>query len=293
MSYLTFMDKPQLSIVIVSWNSWAYLGKCLDSIFAAGSPGLEVILVDNDSKDQTKREIAEHYPQVRLISNPANLGYAKACNQGLKISSGDFILLLNPDTAVHPGALDNILQYMKNHPEVGAVGPQLVYPDGAIQASCRRFPNYSTLLWEVTLLSRLFPAHPLFGAWKMGDFNFQTGREVDQPMGAALMVKREVMDKIGVLDERFSMFFNDVDLCYRIKKAGFKTIFLPQARITHAEGASTGQRPRRMIWYSHWGFLQYLWKHHRSGLKILLIPLAGIVLLLGAPLRSLFPGRRH
>lgn len=279
------MDKPVISIVIVSWNCWEFLPASLDSIFRQIVPEKEVILIDNDSSDETAQKVSQHYPQVKLIVNPHNSGYARACNQGMREAQGEFILLLNPDTVLQPESLSMMGQFMKDNPEVGALGPQLLKPDGSIQPSCRRFPTYSTLIWEFTGLSRLFPSHPLFGSWRMGDFGFQEIREVDQPMASALLIRKKVTETVGLMDERFKMFFNDVDYCLRIRQAGFKIVFYPQVRIVHHLGGATRKRRVVRILLSHEGFFRYLRKYHSDGFKLIPLIIFGAGLILSAVIR--------
>jgi GT2 family glycosyltransferase len=281
------MDKPVISIVIVSWNCWEFLPACLDSIFRQIVPEKEVILIDNDSSDETAQKVSQQYPQVKLIVNPHNSGYARASNQGIKEAQGEFVVLLNPDTVLQPESLSKMGQFMKENPEVGALGPQLLNPDGSIQPSCRRFPTYSTLVWEFTGLSRLFPSHPLFGSWRMGDFDFQEMREVGQPMASALLIRKKVTEVIGLMDEGFRMFFNDVDYCLRIRQAGFKIVYCPQAKLIHHLGGATRKRRLARIFLSHWGFFQYLKKHHSTGFKLIPLMVSGAGLLVSAIIRAI------
>jgi GT2 family glycosyltransferase len=294
------MDETKVSIVIVSWNSWEFLPACLDSILAQKGPSLEIIVVDNNSRDGTPQKLARLYPEVKMIFNPRNLGYAKACNQGMKESTSEFILLLNPDTVLHPQFLHKTLDFLRANPQMGAVGPQLLDVYGKVQPSCRRFPSYVTLLWELTGLSRVLPRSRIFGAWRMGDFDFQSTREVDQPMASALLVTRKAIEKSGLMDERFKMFFNDVDLCFRIKAQGFKIFHLPEAKVTHHLGGSTSKRKGAMLFYSHLGLFRYLQKHHSKGFKFPVLLVSGISLFIGAlvrwtflPFKILFGKRRN
>ena len=277
-----------ISIIIVTWNSHKFIKECLDSIFSQEKVDFEVFVVDNNSWDKTSEIIRENYPQVNFISNPKNLGYAKANNQALKLAQGKFILFLNPDTKLHSDALSKMLGFMLQNQEAAALGPQLLNPDGTIQPSCREFPRYSTLLWEFTGLSRLFPKSKIFGAWRMGYFDHQKIREVDQPMASALMVRKEVLDDLGFLDESFPMFFNDVDLCYRIRKADKKIFFYPEAKITHYKGKSIETVKPEMIILSHLAFYRFFKKHKKGIPNKILNDLFGILLLLSADLRILF-----
>lgn len=222
-------------------------------------------MVDNGSSDRTTKIVEELYPQVNLIQNKENSGYAKANNQGIESSLGRYVLLLNPDTQFREDSLTLMYEFMEENPKVGALGPKLLNPDKTTQPSCREFPTFSTLIWEFSGLSRLFPRSKIFGRWRMGYFTFDQTREVDQPMGSCFMLRRETLEDVGLLDENFPMFFNDVDLCYRIKKAGGKIYFYPEALVIHQKGASTGKVKRRMIWLSHLAFYRFF-KKHKTGL---------------------------
>jgi GT2 family glycosyltransferase len=238
----------------------------LDSILvSAGNLSLEIIVVDNNSFDKTGRIVEQFYPQVNLIQNKKNLGYAKANNQGIEEVRGEYILLLNPDTQVLEDALSLMYEFMEENPKIGALGPKLLNPDKSVQASCREFPTFSTLVWEFSGLSRLFPKSKIFGRWKMGYFDFDKPREVDQPMGSCLMLRRKTLDDVGIFDENFGMFFNDVDLCFRIKKRGWKIYFYPEAKVIHHKGASTKKAKAKMIWLSHLAFYEFF-KKHKTGL---------------------------
>jgi len=256
-----------LSIIIVTWNSEKYIRNCLDSILlSAGDLQYEIILVDNASTDQTTNIVEGLYPQVELIQNRRNAGYAKANNQGMEESQGEYLLLLNPDTEVLENALISMLQFSEENTQVGALGPRLLNPDKTIQPSCREFPTYTTLIWEFSGLSRIFPKSKIFSRWRMGYFKFNQKREVDQPMGSCLLLRRAILQDVGIFDENFPMFFNDVDLCYRIKQAGWQIYYYPDAQVLHHKGASTGQVKRRMIWLSHVAFFRFF-KKHRTGLS--------------------------
>jgi GT2 family glycosyltransferase len=281
-----------ISIIIVAWNSQDHIRVCLDSIIRPESPvGCEILVIDNASSDNTLQIVKRSHAQVGLIINQQNLGYAKANNQGIKKSTGRYVLLLNPDTEIHKGALNSMLDFMQAHPDVGALGPQLVNPDGSIQSSCREFPGFSTLLWEFSGLSRLFPKSKIFGSWRMGYFGFDRTREVDQPMGSCLMLRRETLDQVGLFDETFPMFFNDVDLCYRIKATGWRIFFYSDAQVMHHKGASTGKAKRKMIWLSHLAFYRFFRKHKTGPANRLLLLLLLIPLVLSALVRMMVKKR--
>jgi GT2 family glycosyltransferase len=268
-----------LTIIVVTWNSEEFIRNCLDSIFLSlGNFSCEVIVVDNNSSDETAKIVEQLYPQVNMIQNKKNLGYAKANNQGIEEATGEYILLLNPDTQVLEDALSLMCEFMEENQKIGALGPKLLNPDKSIQSSCREFPTFFTLVWEFFGLSRLFPKSKIFGRWRMGYFNFDKTREVDQPMGSCLMLRSETLDDVGIFDENFGMFFNDADLCFRIKKSGWKICFYPEAKVIHHKGASTKMAKAKMIWLSHLAFYKFF-KKHKTGLVnrlllfIFLIPL--------------------
>jgi GT2 family glycosyltransferase len=278
-----------LSIITVTWNSEEFIRNCLDSIsLSLGNLASEVIVVDNGSSDQTAKIVEELYPQVNLIQNKKNLGYAKANNQGIEEATGEYILLLNPDTQVLEDALSLMCEFMEQNPKVGALGPKLLNPDKSVQPSRREFPTFSTLIWEFSGLSRLFPKSRVFGKWKMGYFDFDETREVDQPMGSCLMLRRETLEDVGIFDENFGMFFNDVDLCFRIKKKGWKIYFYPEAKVIHHKGASTSKVKARMIWLSHLAFYKFFKKHKTGLANRVLLFLFLIPLILSAWVRILF-----
>ncbi|MGI5816752.1 MAG: glycosyltransferase family 2 protein [Armatimonadota bacterium] len=259
------MSGPTLSIVIVSWNTRDYLDACLRSIdHAPDVVTREVIVVDNASADGTAEMVARRYPDVTLIANDDNRGYAAANNQGIALARGEHLLLLNPDIVVHEGALDTLARFLQSHPQAGAVAPRLILPDGSVQASCRSFPTPDVVLYEALGLSRLFPRSRRFGKYRMTWWNYDDERTVDQPMASAITVRGEALKEMGVMDEQFPIFFNDVDLCKRLWDAGWEVWFTPEASMDHVGGASTGQVRRRMLRESHRSFLRFYRKHYRG-----------------------------
>ena len=276
-----------LSVIIVTWNSQNYIRPCLDSLFSQAQD-LEIITVDNGSQDSTLDILREYGARVTVITNQSNLGFARAVNQGLKQAAGEFILLLNPDTVLTPGALECMTGFMAGNPHIWALGPQLLNLDGSVQHSSRQFPDGWTMFYEFTGLSRLFPKNKIFGRWRMGYFDHLTPLEVQQPMGACLMVKREALEKVGPLDEdNFPMFFNEVDWCLRISREGGRLYFLPQAKVYHHHGVSTRRVKKEMIISSHQSMNRYFCKHYPGRLSTMLIKLLIIAII---PFRLLFQG---
>ncbi len=255
--------RPDISVCIVNWNTREYLDECLRSLQEIPDEATrEVIVVDNYSDDASAEMVRERHPGVLLIANHHNAGFAAANNQALEIARGEFKLLLNPDIIVHPWALDRMLELLARRPEAGAVAPRLILPDGRIQASCRCFPTPGVVAGEVLGLGRLWPRSRRFGSYRMTWWGYDDERRVDQPQASALLLRSEALEEVGLFDEDFPIFFNDVDLSKRMADAGWQTWFAPRASMTHFGGASTSQRPRRMIIESHRSFLRFYEKHY-------------------------------
>lgn len=254
-----------LSICIVNWNTCDLLEACLRSIERYPPPEpFEVIVVDNASTDGSAERVRAMFPKVILIANTENRGYAGANNQAIQRAQGEFILLLNPDTEVHPQTFARALAFLRQNPQVGAIGAKQIFPDGRIQSSLRAFPTPLYLMFEVLGFAKLFPRHPLFSAYRYGWFDYERPIEVDQPMGTFLMVRRAVVEQVGLMDEAFPLFFNDVDWCYRIRQAGWKIMYVPDVVITHHGGASTSQVRLEAIQESHRALERFYQKHYRK-----------------------------
>ncbi len=210
-----------LSVLIVNWNTRDLLRSCLQSLrrYPLREP-MEVWVLDNASCDGSAQMVQQEFPEVRLIVSDCNLGYAAGNNMLIQKAQGEYLLLLNPDTEVTEGALDTALRYMQAHPEVGALGAKLIHPDGRVQRSVRAFPEPQAVLWEYLGLARLFPRSRRFGAYRMTWFTYEQIAEVDQPMGTFLMLSRRAVEDVGLMDEQFPIFFNEVDWCYRAKARG-------------------------------------------------------------------------
>jgi len=196
------MQKSDLTISIVNINNCSLLDKCLKSIFEkTHKANFEVFVVDNASRDGSQKMVKEKFPQVRLIENNKNLGFSAANNQVIKESKSKYLLLLNNDTVVLEDALDKMVEFMDKHEDAGALGCKLLNSDGTLQPSCRKFPNLLVYILILLKLHRLFPELKILKRYFMTDFNHQETREVDQVMGACLMMRREAIDDVGLLDE--------------------------------------------------------------------------------------------
>jgi GT2 family glycosyltransferase len=252
----------RLSIVIVSWNVCKDLIQCLDSIRKYRPFGkYEVIVVDNASTDETVDIVRIRFPEVMMIVNSDNKGFAAANNQGIEKSQSEYILLLNPDTILHPGSLDLLIDFMDSNKEVRACGPKLLNADGTIQRSVRHFPTFRGALYRHTAFRFLGIFRKDYKKWLMKDFDHETRKEVDQLMGAALLIRKAVIDRIGGMDERFFMYYEEVDLCYRIQQAGWRIVFVPEALITHLGSRSSGQIPVRKRIMMLTSLLKFFRKH--------------------------------
>lgn len=259
----------EVSVLIVNWNTRELLRACLHSL-QTHMVGLqhEIIVVDNASPDGSAALVATQFPHVKLLALDANAGFAAGNNLAYGLSSGDKIWLLNPDTEVLPGAPAHLIQFLDQHPRVGAVASALQDArDGSTQRSCRTFPSPAALWTEASGLAAAFSRSKRFGFYKMGWWNYREARAVAQPMASSLMVRRNTVEAVGGLfDEQFPIFFNDVDLCQRIWDAGQEIWFTPEARVLHWGGAATGQRKVAMIEESHRSLRAYYKKHYRGKL---------------------------
>jgi len=260
--------KHELSVVIVNWNVRDLLRRCLESVFVHGnagtdhpSPGTEVIVVDNASTDGSVEMIRTEFPQVTLLTNTANLGFAGGNNQGIAAAQGRYVLLLNADAEVVGDALSVLVQYMDAHSDVGLVGPQLLYPDGRVQSSRRRFPTLATLFLESTWLESLAP-RSLLNRYYVLDQPDAALLDVDWVVGAAMLIRRETLQQVGGLDEGFFMYSEELDWCRRIKATGWRVVYQPAARIIHHVGKSSEQAiPDRHINFQR-SKIRYTHKYH-------------------------------
>ncbi|MGB2957763.1 MAG: glycosyltransferase family 2 protein [Bacteroidota bacterium] len=260
-----------LSIVIVNMNTWHVLQKCLRSVYRE-TPNLdfEVIVVDNASSDGSSDRIREEFERVRLIQSSDNIGFAAANNRGLSVASGNYILLLNPDTEIRDQAILKVVRFMDSRPDVGIAGCKLVFSDGTIQQSLRSFPSVWNLFAESTFLYRIFPKTKLFGNYYMTHFDYLSPRQVDWLCGAFLMMRRAVREEIGFLDEQFYMYSEEVDYCYRARQAGYSIWYFHEAVVLHLWGGISSVNQRVILWM-HGSQLLYLKKHFRGFKKAILV----------------------
>ena len=232
-----------ISVVIVSYNTRDILRQCLKALFAHSSGlEMEVVVVDNDSKDGSPAMVRQEFPQVTLVANVVNLGFAAANNQAFALARGEFILLLNPDAFVTEGAIARGVEFLRRTPRCGICGGRIVDQDGRVRPSARRFPNVLAKFFALSGLSSRFPDSPLFNWRDFGGFAHDRGREVDWVPGTFTLLRRKMLDQIGFFDERFFMYYEETDLCLRARKAGWQVYFIPEAEVEHIGGASSQTR---------------------------------------------------
>lgn len=244
----------------------------------------EIILVDNYSCDGLIERATVEYPHISLILNNENMGFAKANNQGMQIASGRYILLLNSDTVIQPDTLETMISFMDAHSNVGASGCKVVLPNGELDKACRRgFPTPSASFYYAFGFSKLFPNVPRFNQYQLGYLDPDESYPVDCLVGAFMMVRREVINQVGGLDEEFFMYGEDIDWCYRIKQAGWEIYYYPKTSITHYKGASSRRKPFKIVYEFH----RAMWLFHRKHYKKKYLPLVNGLVYLGIGIKLL------
>ena len=280
----------KLSIVIVHYNTCEDLVRCLESLRRC-PPRCEygVVVVDNASTDEGLMAAQDRFPEVQWLLNSRNEGYARGSNMGLGMSDSEYVLLLNPDIVLQPGAVDAMLDAADRNPQAGIIGPQLLNEDGSIQDSCRRFYTLTTLLMRRTFLGKLFPRSRAVARHVMHYFDHLSTRAVDWVLGGCMLVRRSAVARVGPMDERFFLYFEDVDWCYRMWQAGCEVLYVPEARLVHRHRRqSTAGVRDKSFWfhlgslisfYEKWGMLVYLIKRWRDPLSTLLFWLVDLAAL--------------
>jgi len=232
-----------LSIIIVNWNTRQMLADCLESVYAtANNLDYETWVVDNASRDGSTRMVRDRFPWVHLIENQENLGFARANNQAIEVSRGRYVVLLNSDTEVFPGALEMLVRFMDAHPQVGGCGPLLLNADGSLQESCYPMMTPRRVFWRLSFLDQLWPR----ATYDQRRWDRQTPRQVEAIKGACLVLRRTALVQVGDLDESYFMYSEEFDLCYRLAQADWQLWWVPQAVVTHYGGASSEQMAEEM-----------------------------------------------
>lgn len=248
----TASARIELSIVVLSWNTRELLARCLGALQRDRAAGArEIVVVDNASRDGSADMVEREFPGARLIRSPVNLLYASGNNAGARAAVGRYLCLLNSDTEVLPGALERLVRFLSQHPDYAAVAPKLVDPDGSVQRACTRLPTLLDPLWEATVLGKFPPGSWLARRHHMAEFDHEQARDVAQPPGACFLMRRDEYLALGGLDPRMSLYFNDVDLCRRLRERGRRIHYLADAVVLHHGGGSTRtceRRERNLYW---------------------------------------------
>ena len=241
-----------VSIVIVAWNVRELLQKCLQSVFEQ-TKGIEfeVIYVDNGSKDGSVEMVRKEFPLARIIENQDNKGFIRANNQAIEVATGRYVLLLNSDTVVLDNAIAKTVRFADEHPQAGVVGCRVLNPDGTLQQSCFRFYSTLNMLLDLSWLSRAFPNNGFFGRKIYGGWDYNSVREVDVVVGCFSLVRMEAIKKVGLMDERFFVYGDDIDWCRRFVEAGWKVMFAPVGQIIHYGGQTTKKEADRFALQFH------------------------------------------
>jgi len=248
----------------VNWNTCEILRNCLVSIFASTKDvEFEVIVIDNASSDGSVDMVKSEFPQVEIIANTENRGFAAANNQGITIARGRYVLLLNNDTVVLDGVIDNTVAFADSYPKAGITGCRVLNKDKTLQPSCFMFPSALNMFLSTTYLYKLFPKSKFFGRSHMTWWDRNDIKEVDVVTGCFMLVRREVIEQVGLLDERFFMYAEETDWCYRIKQTGWQIMFTPNAEIIHLHGVSSKQVKPKMVVQWRRSMLLFF-KKHRS-----------------------------
>ena len=279
--------KIELSVIIVNWNGAEFVGKCLQSVFESKfNKPWEVIVVDNNSSDKSV-EIIKQFPQVIAIENKENVGFGAANNQALKQATGKFVFLLNPDTQIFPDNLEKLVEKIEEEEKIAIVAPQLVNENGSLQKEIGTFPGLVDSILVLLKLHRL----PFFKDLVYPKVDYSQEQEAEHLMGSALLIRREVLDSVGVFDEHFFLWFEETDLEKRIKEAGWKLIYYPQVRVVHLLSKSikqVGPLKRQLMWSKSLGI--YFRKHKSLIERILLLPfiILGLIIAGSMSLKNIF-----
>jgi len=279
----------KVSYLLVAYKSNDVIGDAVKSIqLQAGEFEREIIVIDNFASGICREIVIALAPDANVIINANNDGFARGVNQATSLATGEYLFYLNPDVQLTPDCTRLLINELESDLQLAAAAPQLLNQDGTVQQSVRNFPSFAILIYEHFGLARLFPRSHRFGRWKNRYFDHRSRAFVAQPMASAFLVRHDVLDRVGAWDERFFIFFSDVDICRRIIDAGYRIIFAPEAKAQHGLGGSTRKEGSWLIYDSHRGFYRYLAKHELRGTKLMLRPLAAIILSVSAVLRVIF-----
>jgi len=302
----------------VAFNSLKYLRDCIDSIYSSPpDTSYDLIVVDNASTDGTSRFVADEYPGIVLISNKENTGFAAANNQVIKTTDSKYILLINSDCEVYEDSIDRLMDYMDKNPRVAIAGPKIINSDGSVQYSCRRFPSFFSAAAH-TILTHIYSGNPISRKYMMADINRDEPFSVDWVSGSCMIIRRQALEETGRLDERYFMYVEDIDICYRMWQNGWEVHYMPYSDVLHhvggssrktvfkkgegpdgrgieaGEDRSTGDAPAEEIYAGgsrtskraairasyrmQKSVFYFFWKNYRKSIKVVFIPLLLMIL---------------
>lgn len=263
-----------LSVLVINWNNSRDLRVALQSIMQQQHRHtIEIVVADNASSDDSREMVTREFPEAHLVAHAINLGFGAGNNRAVPATTGRYVLFLNSDTIVTEGALDALVDFADATPDAGIIGPKLLNKDESLQYSCRRFPSLGTGFFRNTPLGRLLPANRFTRDYLMRDFDHATPRDVDWVSGAALLIRRETLERTGGFDEDFYMYCEDVDLCFRAHEAGWRVVYYPSAVIHHIIGRSSDQVPTRMTYHFHRSMYLFYRKHYAARTPVWIRPL--------------------
>jgi GT2 family glycosyltransferase len=275
------MDPTGVRVVICTYNSHADVSRAIESCLREGISGAHVTVVDNASTDGTWELVRRSFPQVRLLAEERNLGFAAAVNHGARETGGETLLLLNPDAELRPGALREMLGALAADQRRGAVSPRVIRPDGRLDPACRRrFPSPQVALWRLTGLSRLRPGSSRFGAYNLSHLHPDQPMAVDSGTGACLLIRRPLFDSVGGLDEGYFMYGEDLELCWQLHQRGAQVWYQPTAVVIHGKGRSSEQVALPMLVHFHRSMWRFYRLHYMRGAGAVLAPAVGAGILL-------------
>ncbi|RSK28664.1 glycosyltransferase family 2 protein [Bacillus sp. HMF5848] len=283
----SFVD---ISIIIVNYNTKKLTIDAISSVLCSNtSYTYEILVVDNASSDGSVEAIRQQHSEVKIIANDHNVGFSKANNQAIKIATGRYILLLNSDTIVHEATLQIMTKLMDEQPKIGASGCKVLLPNGELDKACKRgFPTPSASFFYISKLTKLFPTNPSINRYHMGHIQPDQASSIDCLVGAFMMVRKETIDRVGLLDETFFMYGEDIDWCYRIKEAGWDIYYYPKTHIIHYKGASSRKKPKKIVYEFHRAMYIFHKKHYEKKYSFLVnwLVYGGIGLKLGLALAT-------
>lgn len=261
-------DKPEniqrcdVSVIVVNWNTREMTCECIHSVYQqTRDANIEVIVIDNASSDDSAGAIRERFPDAVLVENETNRGFAAANNQGIRIATGRYVLLLNSDTLVLDGAIDKTVKYADSNPDIGILGCRVLNADRTLQPSCFMFPSVLNMTLSTTYLYKFFPKSRFFGRERMTWWDRSDTRDVEVVTGCFMLIRRGVFDSAGLLDEDYFMYGEETDFCFRAKAAGFRNVFAPHAQIIHYGGSSSKQARLAMTLHTRASILLFLKKN--------------------------------